>query len=699
MMQSLFAEPEQKKQYLSILYNDEAYEGEIQHLFDASKYDKLFICTFVSSPKYFFKQTQAFDEVELLLGIEDNDNAQKYLFDPKYTNEFFKSLDKTTLEKIASDKIRIRFASVGSMIHSKIYILVNSDLNASRVMIGSANYSASAFGNTKQFEELLVYDSEYNKKFADFYIQRYDEIRANTLDFVPQRVKQKIVSQEMKIITLDNEESLELLKDRMDAIQGVVVLPDNLDESIKTTKQIIAQAEESTKQELRSIAKTKQIIEILTKPSKGKMGFIKPAQFIKQKEQIITKVLQEKTIVKEFQDSRTQLIYIEANAHIFLKNDSNEELFLFPKRINQKMLQQKLQLLEKFISAYTTYTINKEGDTKKRIFESILYAFSSVYIWRLREEAVNQQGRDEVKDSIPVFMLIAGMSNSGKTHLIKFISQIMGNHGVIYAYKKSAKLHSMRHINPQLISQFFYEENVTPIFVDEIEKEYYSSNSSTTSGYMGESFIKSTTNTKDGHHPCMIATSNTDFSANSQVMRRMYYIQLNNPFDIDKKEETAEYFTTILNEFGIELYQDFLARLDEKFMKGIKIDVNDILAPAREVFLDCFKELDVQTPSYFSYSRIDDYYIRGKVMWRDLYTIKFKGFKEDKKEGVILLDDEYVFGTKMSANREKRELLQFLPIGVLREEKGIVRLDYQKFFTFIEMRSKNDGFLKSFFGG
>ena len=65
---------------------------------------------------------------------------------------------------------------------------------------------------------------------------------------------------------------------------------------------------------------------------------------------------------------------------------------------------------------------------------------------------------------------------------------------------------------------------------------------------------------------------------------------------------------------------------------------------------------------------------------------------------MILLDDEYVFGTKMSASREKRELLQFLPIGVLREQKGIVRLDYEKFFSFIEMKSKNSGFLSNFFG-
>ena len=133
-------------------------------------------------------------------------------------------------------------------------------------------------------------------------------------------------------------------------------------------------------------------------------------------------------------------------------------------------------------------------------------------------------------------------------------------------------------------------------------------------------------------------------------------------------------------------------------MQGIKIDVNDILLPAREIFLDYFQELDMKTPAYFSNSRIDDYYMRGKIMWRDLYKIKYKGFKEDRKNGVILLDDEFVFGTKMSANREKKELLQFLPIGVLREEKGIVRLDYEKFFNFIEMKSKNGGFLRSVFG-
>lgn len=695
-MESLFSQ-ENSKQYLSVLYNDEVYLGSIKELFDAKKFDRLLICTFVSSPKFFFKQTKAFDCIELLLGIEDSQNVQKYLFDPKYTDEFFTSLDKTTLGKITTDKVTIRFTKLGTTIHSKIYIQQNTKTKEIRVMIGSANYSATAFGNRKQYEELLVYDSTYNKKFTDYYLQRYEDIKKETLDFIPKRIKKRIKTEELKILTLSSEDSLEILKERMDDIQAVAIVADELDTSLKVTKQIIAQSHEDTKKELQSIVNTKQLIEIVTKPTKGKIGFIKAAQFIKQKDQIITKVLQEKKIVKEFQDSRINLIYSEVDSHILLKNDGNDELFTYAKQADEQTIKEKLLLLEKFISAYTKYTMNNENDTQKRIFEAILYSFSSVYIWRLREEAINQQGREEIKSAIPLFMLIAGMAQSGKTHLIKFISQIIGNHGEYYHYIKQAKLSSMNQINPQIINQFFCEENLTPIFVDEIEKDYYSSTSTASSGYKGESFIKNMTNAKNGKHPCMIATSNTDFSANSQVMRRMYYIQLNNPFDSDKKEETAEYFTNILNEFGTELYQDFLFRLEKRFLEGIKIDVNDILSPTREIFLEYFDELDMKIPPYFSKNRIDDYYLRGKVMWGDLYNVKFKGFKEDKKQNIILLDDEYVFGSKMSANREKKELLQYLPIGVLREEKGIVRLDYQKFFYFIDMESKNSRFLHRLF--
>ena len=63
-----------------------------------------------------------------------------------------------------------------------------------------------------------------------------------------------------------------------------------------------------------------------------------------------------------------------------------------------------------------------------------------------------------------------------------------------------------------------------------------------------------------------------------------------------KKEETAEYFTNISNDFSTELYRDFLARFEEKFLQDVAIDVNDILTPAREIFLDYFNELEMEVP-------------------------------------------------------------------------------------------------------
>ena len=697
-MDSLFSQTK-NVMYLSVLYNDVEYKDNIITLFEADKFDEIYICTFVSSPKYFFKQTQEYLKIELLLGIEDNVNADKFIFDPKYTSDFFQSLPNETIKKITNNSIKISYTKPGITIHSKIYIQRNSKTNNTRIIIGSANYSNKAFANNNQFEELLVYDSDYNSKLTNYYVNRYMYIKENTLDFVPKYIRKKIDQEELKIITINNEESLEILNERLHNIQAAVILPDELGEDIQRTKKLIAKQEEDTKKELQSIVKSKQIIEIITKTTKNRTEFIKPAQFVKKKEQIITKVLSPTKVIKEFKDTRINLVYSEKDTHIFLKDEKSDILISFAQETTKEILEKKLKQLEKFIVAYSKYTLNTEEATQKRIFEAILYSFISPYMWKLRETAMWQQGRDEVKSGFPLFMLIAGMAQSGKTHLIKFISQIMGNHGSYFHYIKQAKLSSMNQANPQIIYQFFEDENLTPIFIDEINKEYFSSTSSATSSYMGEGFIKNLTNAKEGRHPCMIATSNTDFSANSQVMRRIYYIQLNNPFDSSKKVETAEYFTTLLNDFGTELYRDFLYRIEEQFKNGIEINVNDILAPARDIFKKYYEMLEIKTPSYYSNMRIDDYFIRGQEMWRDLYKMRHDGFKEDRKINIILLDDEIVFGTKMSANREKRELLQYLPIGVLVEEKGIVKLNLEKFFIFIDKKSKNDSLLKRYFRG
>lgn len=695
-MNSLFSETK-KINYLGIFYNDKEYDGNVSMLFDPKKFDEIYICTFVSSPKYFFTQVKEYKNIELILGIEDGLNANKFAFDPNFTNEFFKSLPHETIQKIKNNSIKIRYTKQGTAIHSKIYIQRDSKNNNLRIMVGSANYSNRAFANKNQFEELLIYDSDYNSHITNYYWKRYNYIKEQTLDFVPKYLKNKFSQEDLKILTLSDEESLEILKDRIRDISAAVIVPDELSEDIKETKKFIAKQKDEIQKELKSFEETKQIFEIVTKTTKNRTEFIKPAQFIKKKEQIITKILKPKRIVKEFKDSRIYLFYSEQDESIYLKDEKTNNFEKYAKESDKGILAKRLNQLEQFISSYENFTINRQRDTQKRVFEAILYAFLSPYIWKMREKTVWEEGRDEVKTGFPLIMLIAGMSYSGKTHLIKFISHMMGNYGFYYHYVKQSKLSSMNQINPQIINEFFNSKNLTPIFIDEINKEYFSSKNSSTSVYMGEAFIKNLINIKEGQYPCMVATSNTDFSANPQIMRRIYYIQLNNPFDSSKKGETSKYFTSLLNDFGTELYRDFLYRLENKFKDGIKIDVNDILSPAREIFKEYYEMLNMKIPSYFSDKRIDDYYLRGKEMWKDLYKMRYKGFKEDKKANTILIDDEIVFGSKMSANREKREMLQYLPIGILIEDKGIAKLNLEKFFQFIELKSKNKKFLGNFF--
>lgn len=692
-MASLFSPKE--KWYLGILYNNEPYGGSVEELFEPSSFDQIYVCTFVSSPKYFFTQTKPYKKTELLLGIEDSVNAQRFVFDPDFTSEFFSSLDKQSVEKIAKGQIEIRFTNIGTTIHSKIYIQKDSHSGRTRVMVGSANYSAKAFGSNNQYEELLVYDSDFNQPLCDYYMERYQKIREDTLDFVPKHMKKRL-KKELKIITLNEEESLEILKERLEDIKAAVMVPDELGKKIENTKKILSLKESGIKRELESVIKSKDIIEIVTKGSNNQASFISPTQFAKKKEQIITKVIRPKKLVKEFEDSRIELVYSQIESAIYKKE--RESFTRFSKRSDVETIRQKLLLLEKFISAYDIYTVNSDKNTQKRIFEAILFAFLSPYMWRLREAAMWQQGREEVKSSFPLFMLIAGMAHSGKTHLIKFLSHIMGNRGSYYHYIKNSRLSSMSQINPQLVNRFFEKEILTPIFVDEINKEYFSSNSSSVSGYMGEGYIKNLTNSKEGRHPCMIATSNTDFSANPQIMRRIYYIQLNNPFDTAKKVETGDFFNEVLSSFGTDLFKDFLFRMEERFDSGIEVDINDILSPAREIFKEYYNMCGLGIPSFFSDSSLNDYYLRGRQMWKNLYNMKHTAFKEDRASNTILLDDEAVFGTKMSAGREKRELLQYLPVGVLLEEKGIVRLNREKFFSFIGQKSRNGGFFGRLFG-
>jgi len=689
-MTNLFNE-QSEKDYLSIFFDNENYHNNFKSLIDSKTYDSIDIVTFVSSPKFLFESIKEFKKVRIILGIEDNQNLNKYLLDPSSLNEFFESLDQEIIEKIINKDIEIRFTTIGNMIHSKIYNLKSTNSYIS--IVGSANFSSSALSGTKQFEELIGYTHSINPEFVNHYHDRFDHIYSHSIDFIPTRLKKKVQELEIKILKISEEESLEILSQNIDNLNAIVQIDEDVAKELNLEKSRLIQEDKDQQKELQTNQKIKKIFEIVTKQKKGITALVTPKEFEKKKETIITKVFRKELIKKEYEDTRLKLYYDQKFNYLQKLDESSNTTTVFHKQIDTDLLKSKIELLGEFISSYTNYTINNETNTQSRIFEAILYSFMAPFIWKIREEFSKIDNKDEIKTNIPLFLLIAGQAQSGKTHLIRFISSITGSSGNYFHYKSQAKLENMQQINPQVIDNFIHSENITPVFVDEINKEYFTTTNSSKNSYMGEGYIKNITNSKDGIHPCVIATSNTDFSANSQVMRRIYYIQLNNPF-VSNASKTNDHFNDILLNFGSELYRDFIYKLELKFTHGVRLNLDDFIYMGREIFQEYFEQLNIKAPNWFSHKPINDYYTRGKEIWSAKYIQHNKYFTHVKNKNEILLDEEKVFGTKMSANRDKKELLQFLPIGVIIEDKGIVRLNREKFLEFIEYR---DGWINKVF--
>lgn len=675
-----------KIKFVQAIHNDTPVDFDFKKIFDPDAFDELSIATFVSSPGFFFERIKPFKNVTLILGIEDNESISRFYFDPVVQNEFYKDADDETISRIKNGQLKIFFSPLNTSIHSKIYILKNSSTGSTRAVLGSANFTENALSGRRQFEEIIIYDDTYNQPVVRLYEERFSYILGNCVDFVPERLKKKIKEGISFInINLGEDDYIEALKDNVKRINQTISVTEETARELDILKKGLHDEEENAKDRLESINRTRTIYEAVSKNKDGVTAIITPAEVSRKKETIISR-----TFIKEdkkvFTDNRVVLHYVNSAESVFRKDVSSGHSINYAEKAGLNIIKEKISLLDRFIAAYDEFTTNEVKETKLRIFESILYSFVSPYIWKIRDEYARLDNKDEARATVPIFLLIAGQSQSGKTHLIKFISKIIGNYGQYYHFTKQSRLSSLDHINPQIIDNFLYEENLTPVFVDEITKEYFSSQSSASSNYMGEDYVKKITNTREGIFPGIIATSNTDFSANPQVMRRIYYIQLNNPFDPDKKMKTASYFNDIYESFGTGLFQDFQFRLAKKFKEGIQPDQEDFLNTGRSIFLEYFSETGVPVPAWFSHGRIDDYYLRGRQLWQRLYRMKKKGFSEDKSKNEITIDDDIVFGSKLTVSKDKRECLQYLSAGIIKEDKGLVVLSREKFLSFISKK-------------
>jgi len=681
---SLFPETkEYAKNYLNLVYNDKRVFNYPLEFFDTNKFNSLKLVTFVSSPKFFFENIKGFQKVIAILGEEETAKTFS-TFDVNKEEEYIKEAEQISPELVKSiidGNIELRYLGLNKRIHSKIYILHSPDESFYRIAFGSANFTTTAFGNNKQYEELVIYDSDYNPDICKIYTERFSEIYKNSYNFLSDVIKNKakkniiqnVIQTENVFYITDDEKAKAILE----KVNKENIYNADADDIVV----ISSQKKDAVEKELVLIEKEEKILDILTIKNKDKTVF-KPQSKLKNIEEKIKEiiVLSNKKS-KNLLDTRKSLIYDKSV--LYVKENNNDEIAVpFAAKTTQDELQKRLIQITNFVDSYYKFAVNPDKDILKNAFESILFAFTSPLIHVIRKSIKDEKEMEKVAE-MPIILILGGHSGAGKTKLLRFINGLLGNDFDVFDYAQDIDSR-----NKIVLYDLFKSNNVFPVLVDEISNNFYKGK--------GEELIKSLTNNLVEPHPCLIGTSNTEFGAEHQVIRRIYYLNFTSPIDTNtRKNEIDKYFEETVGNPDDVLFRHFLAEFIERMHNGETFyTLEDPLYLSRIIFRDMFKSVQLPIPNFISDKPRGDYYKTGSIRWNALYSTQPAYFKKmkDSGENYLVIDLDSIYDTK-----ESKSLQNCIPPSVIKSNGSPLILFEDRFLEFIG-KDIRWGKIKRFFG-
>ncbi|GAV24843.1 hypothetical protein ciss_07760 [Carboxydothermus islandicus] len=684
-MDTLFSTEITLTNKLHIVANGEKVSWGKKEIFNSDLFDEFYGISYVSSGKLFSDLTRGFKKVKFVLGLPDGNYQLNFAdslakaIDIEEMAKFWNELEYEVQKNIAQERIQIRYP-LKKVIHSKIYLLQNGTTGKKRVIIGSTNLTEQAFSGL-QYEEVFVVDDD--SKLFQIYFERFEEIFNDSVDYINSSLKKKVLqevdNETANIIIINTPDVLaDLQVEKLIANQTRLVLQENEFEELHSLQQ---KKKQMFEYQLEKDVKTKEIISEVFKKS-GKVYYLKSQQEIKKNLHTIKTILSPKYMQKyEDIDLRPRLIYNELDKDIIFTDDVENKISKFSREASREEIKASLEVINNFIEAYKRFTVIETKDHRSKVMEAIMYAFLSPYIWLARRRISIESGSEVVKTDIPIYLVIGGKAKSGKTTALEFIGLLLGYKAPYYFESPSGGVKSLS----PFIQSFFTTENVTPVLMDEVPPNFF--NAST-----GENKIKETSNAALEKHPTFILTTNAEkVSMAHQVQRRLYYLQIDNPFDTNNfNKEMKQYLADIKNNASDILFRDFLYRVRGKLNAGQPLfDGENILNLAREIFREYYEMCSLPIPEWFPLKPFDDYVEEGRHKWRLLFEHKREMFIV-RKDGKIFVEEKL-----FSNDEEKKHYIDYLGDGCIERKTPLVLIK-KNFYEFIGV--KNDNVLNRVFG-
>lgn len=663
-----------------IILNNQVVEGlEVCSIFDSEKYDIFKGVTFSIDQKFAEKYLSNFKETTVVVGIQDSDVQERGLsLEQKQIKQLvdntkvlssglpikmFENFSRSIQDRILEDSYQLRIP-LSKTIHTKMYLLKNSESGDTRLIIGSANLSNQAFSNTTPQLELL--EIRDNSELFSEYENYFDtEIISETVDFFGNSVRKKAKSKAQKeetnvTITFTPKEFGELkvnrISEQFDQIKESVSsgkIEQTVIDELKEEAKIVDVRSKELKQEFDDVDLAVRIttaaVNVRTGNGKADVKLHENSEVKKRvsnllRDNLLAKKVKAEVLPRDLLISRPA-IRTDSNSGLSLgikegesktEDGSVVENFKYHKvgkKLDDEGIKKSILLIDSIMKNYKEFVPNYTSDYGKRVIEAIAFAFTSPFLSEIRQNtSLNSEALD-----IPLFAVIGGTGGSGKSKLLNIINRMLGLNDMTEptTYSELVVDDSVQK-NSKTITQLKYwmleEDNVAPLLIDELPDKFFDAK--------GVQFIKDVANIsgKQPHlTPAFICTTNaSDMVAKEEaITRRMYYLLNDRKFDDQYRDISTEKYNELFNETTDELFQDFVLRFSEilsdentewKYYNHGKVD---FLKNTRTIFEEYFKIAGFETlPDYFPEERVDDTNKTNITMWKRLYTAMPELFKK-----------------------------------------------------------------------
>jgi hypothetical protein len=629
-----------------------------EELFDG--FDALYAITYSTSIGFICELLKKFKKAEIIFGYDRvlSGAAQEVMAYQEETIRLFKERmpkNKTDLiSRIENNSLRL-FVSRKQPSHEKMYILEAED-GRKRVVAGSANMSYSAFTG-KQRENILYMDGE---KAFKWHLNCFEELKSNSVNNITSKI---LLAPEGGV---EDSPLASMIKEK----KFFLFDPAKEKEIDEETTFILHVKDKADKRKL-------------FMPSPGKDGnILMTADDLKK----ISRRTAERDVKEKA--SRDEYPNLLINCEGRTASLNGKPLDLTP---TKEEIARDVRLFLAYMKGYEVFY----GDvpaTQQKYFNFANWFFLSPFMASLRIAALTLIADESAMVAYPMFGVIYGQSNAGKTHFLGTLLKMMI--GATINFSGNAR----KECNPKNIEGLMRAVKGAPIVIDDVSQKRFGSH--VVEIIKGDNFCVAE---RLSGCPAVVFSANEDVKAmKPEITKRavVCWTRIELPH-VEAKNISVG--SRVRKNIGDAFYREYLRRMLKempRIMNEIKTEGGDskldVFAISSKIICEIIEgHMDEKPPFFVHELNFDDYFgdkvIGSQVIEkiRRAWSVNKKMFKIDKKNGELQYQAEDKYETE--------RIFSELPPGVrkIKSHASIV-MDLEKACAFFDTNFKKHSFTDNF---